>query len=210
MKTTTQILLAALAVSAATAHAVQPFTLTFDARPSGSAANLFAPIGLDIRFGVFAPRPDGDGIDIPGSEYWQTDTGTVLAENPATYNYGAAPSPTNALNAKDQAVLLLFDTPFYVTQFYAVLDNSTQGNLGPQTVAFYDAADTLLYSTSIDETVPGFTINTSGTPISGVSKIVLPNNAFYDNITVVPEPGAFASLTGGAGLLLALRRRRLA
>lgn len=209
MKTTTPILLAALAVSAAAAHAVQPFTLTFDTQPSGSAANLFAPIGLDIRFGVYAPSQDADGIDIPGSEHWQIDAGTVLAENPATYSYGAAPSPPNALNAKDQAVLLLFDAPLDVTQFHAVLDNSTFGNLGPQAVEFYDAADTLLHSTPIDETAPGYTISETAF-IPGVSKIVLPNNAFYDNITVVPEPSACASLLGSVGLLFSLRRRRMA
>lgn len=217
MKTIAPLLLAtaaALALSTGSALAdapFVPFTLTFDSLPSGSAANLFAPIGLDIRFGVIALDEDLDGIEIPGTGHWVIDPAApdVLAQNPALFSYGAAPSPGNALNAKDQAVLLLFGVPIDVTQFHAVLDNSPLGNLGSQNVEFYDAADTLLFSTAIDETMPGYVINTE-TFIPNVSKIVLPNNAFYDNVTVVPEPGAAVTLLGGLGLFISLRRRRSA
>lgn len=201
----------AFAVTAATAHAVAPFALNFDTLPSGTQANLFAPIGLDIQFGVYGPSLDGFGDPIPGTDHWIIDTTapTVLVEDPSSYVYGSAPSPTNALNAKEQTVLFLFDTPFDVTHFATVLDNSTLGALGPQNIEFYDASDTLLYSLPTNQSIPGFTVSYDGL-ITGVSKVVLPGSAFYDNVSVVPEPSAAASLLGGLGLLLGWHRRRRA
>ena len=208
---TATVALAATALSLGTAHAVGPFTLDFDSMPSGTQANLFAPIGLDIQFGVYGPSLDSFGDPIPGTDHWIIDTTapTVLVEDPSTYLYGSAPSPTNALNAKEQTVLFLFDSPFDVTHFSTVLDNSTLGALGPHNIEFYDASDTLLYSLPTDQGIPGFTASYDGL-IPGVSKVVLPGSAFYDNVSVVPEPGSLASLIGGAALLLSWRRRRLA
>ena len=211
MKATAKLLLTATALAAATvtAQAVGTFSLNFDSLPSGTQANLFAPIGLDIQFGVHVPSLDGFGDPIPGTEHWMID-GTapaVLAEDPTTLTYGFAPSPGNALNALDQTVLFLFDAPLDVTHFSTVLDNSTYGTPGTQNIEFYDSADTLLYSLPTNQGVAGFNASYDGL-IVGVSKVVLPGSAFYDNVNVVPEPGAAVSLLGGAAMLLGLRRRR--
>ncbi len=84
------------------------------------------------------------------------------------------------------------------------MDNDRFGTPG-LSVEFYDAVDTLLSRTPIDQTQPGFTFVTGA--IDNVSKIVLPAGAFYDNITAVPEPGTAAWLLGLGGLLLGRRRR---
>ena len=96
----------------------------------------------------------------------------------------------------------------YVLDFGAfsfVLDNSAFGTAFPVSVEFFDATDALLASYSIDQTVPGLAF-TSGA-LNGVSKVVLPGGAFYDNFAVVPEPSAFLSVLGGMGILLGFRRR---
>jgi hypothetical protein len=206
---TATVALAAAAVSTGTAQALGPFTLNFDSLPTGTQANLFAPIGLDIEFGVYGPSLDGFGDPILGTDHWSIDGSapSVLAESPLSYSRGTAPSPANALNALDQTVLFLFDAPIDVTHFSTVLDNSTFGNLGTQNIDFYDASDTLLFSLPTNQSTPGFNADYDGL-ISGVSKVVLPGNAFYDNVNVVPEPSAAVSLLGGFGLLLGWHRRR--
>ena len=109
-------------------------------------------------------------------------------------------------------MLFTFANPVNLAGFSAVLDNSTQGNLGTEQILFYDAADVLLGSINVTQNVPGF-IASSAAALTGVKKIVLPTTAFYDNVQLtpaggaVPEPG-LTVLTGMAALGLALRRRR--
>lgn len=208
MKTSHSLALALVALASVAPARASLFT--FDAGPSGSLANDFSQAGVTFQAGVFLPDTDTDGIDIPGTEKWHVD-GTapaVTVDDPSTFGRGVAPSPANALNALFQPVLVLFPTSTDITAFKATLDNDTFGDAG-LSVNFYDAADHLLASIPIDQTVAGFSF-TSGT-ITGLSKVVLPAGAFYDDVgfTAVPEIDGRA-LT--AGLLLAgvaiLRRRR--
>ena len=105
-------------------------------------------------------------------------------------------------------MLFVFSTPFTMTSFLATLDNSTNGDLDPASTAikFYDDNNNLLYTAPVDQSVSGYALNLG--PIGDVKTILLPGTAFYDNITVVPEPGSALSLVSGMMMLLSLRRRR--
>ena len=210
MNTTAKIILGtglALASLLPARAVVLPVFVNFDDLVSGSPVNAFAPGGSSAHFGMYVPLLDVNGDPIAGSEHWEPDLTAppVLAENPAAFGYGSAPSPTNALNALDGTVLISFDAPLDFGAFSFVLDNSAFGTAFPVSVEFFDATDALLASYSIDQTVPGLAF-TSGA-LNGVSKVVLPGGAFYDNFAVVPEPSAFLSVLGGMGILLGFRRR---
>ena len=210
MNTTCKIILGgglALAAVLPSRAALVPFSADFDGAPSGTPVNVLLPSGITFEFAQFVPDVDSFGDPILGTEHWEAQPGapSVLAENPAGFGYGAAPSPSNALNALDGAVLLTFSSPIDFSSFSTVLDNAVFGSLAPVSVDFFDSGNALLASYPIDETVPGL-VFTSGA-LNGVSKVVLPGGAFYDNVSVVPEPGAFVSVLGGMGILLGLRRR---
>lgn len=184
-------------------------TINFDTLPSGTAANAFAPSGWSFDFGMFAPDLDGFGDPIPGSAHWQVDPSfTVQAENPLNRNYGSAPSPDNALNGVDQTVLLSFSSPLSLHHFSVTLDNSIFGNLGIQSIDFYNTAHGLLFSLPVDETIKGYVATFDG-QILGVSTVAFPNNAYYDNLAVkAPDSGNSAALLliGLCGLRLMLPR----
>lgn len=199
-------LLGAAATGRATSQA--GFTLNFDG--PGSVAVSFTPSFVSIGYGKYEPLLDIDGDPIPGSEVWSIDVsgGSVPVLDPSTVGWGPAPSPGKALDARDGPVVLVFNTPFALGGFVAVLDNSTFGDLDPNSTAiqFYDENNVLLFSAPADQSVAGFTVNVGA--VGDVKTIVLPATAFYDNLTVVPEPGSAITLTMGAGMLLSLRRRR--
>ncbi len=211
MKLLKHCIQATVAITACFAQTSLAITLSFDGPPSGNAANTFAPVGWSFDFGIFAPSLDGFGDPIPSSDHWQIDTSapTVLAEDPTTRGYGAAPSPKNALNGVDQTILLTFSTPLNLLHFSTVFDDSSLGNLGPQSIDFYSATDTLLYSLPVDETVRKFVANFDGT-LPEVSKVVFPNNAYFDNLSLnVPDSGNTAVLVAmGLGCLAVGRAAR--
>jgi hypothetical protein len=201
---------AALIAAAATGKATGPvpFSLNFDG--PGSVAEAFTPSFVSIGYGQYAPLLDIDGDPIPGSEHWSIDTGagSVPVIDPSTVGFGVAPSPGNALDARDGAVLLVFSTPFTIGGFTATLDNSTLGDLDPASTAikFYDENNVLLFTAAVDQSVPGYTVDVGA--VGDVKTILLPATAFYDNVTVVPEPGSIALLVTGLGVLAGIRRRR--
>jgi hypothetical protein len=205
-----------LALLAATlfgaAAPAQAFTLDFEG--AGTTAQSFAPAGLTIGYGVYVPYLDGFGDPILGSEHWELDLSAppVPVGNPNDVGFGLAPSGVKALDARDGAVLLVFDAPVSFTGFSATLDNSTFGNLIATNVEFFGADNALLASVAVDQTIPG--VMASAGALSGVKTIVLAPTAFYDNIsftgfsaTPVPEPGS--ALVGVACLGLIAMRRRL-
>lgn len=189
--------------------------LNFDSIATGAPADD-AAVGLSLRFDLasYLPEYDAFGDPIPGSEAYRPDPepfDVVRATNPSAVGYGAAPSPSNALDALDQGVLLTFDTPLDLSLFSVTLDQSAFGFPGTFDIVFQDASGHALQLLPTQQSVPGFVASVTAT-ISGVSSIYLPGGAFYDNLgfTTVPEPSAL--LLGGlalAGLALRLVRRDL-
>jgi hypothetical protein len=182
------------------------FQLDFDG--PGAIADDFTPPFLTIGYGQFVPDFTGGGDPIPGTEHWELDLTAppVPVGDPDLVGFGPAPSGTKALDARDGTVLLVFSAPASFDRFTATLDNSSFGDLFGTNVEFYDAASQLLLSVPVNQSVPGERVDVG--PLAGVTTIVLPGNAFYDNIAAVPEPGTIVTLFGGAGALLGLRRRR--
>jgi hypothetical protein len=196
-------LLAALALAAAFPAGLlaQGHTFRFDHVASGSAANSALSGGVTVEPAFYAPSLDGDGNDIPGTEAWRTDTfaPAVTVDNPMTFDRGEAPSPSNALNALFQPVMLLFPTPEFVGLFRVTLDGDEFGSIVP--IEFYDSFETLIWSTTVDQSVSYLMVNeTPG--VAGVSKIVLPGGAFYDNIQIEAVPEADTQMLMLAGSLL--------
>jgi hypothetical protein len=207
-------LLAALALAAALPAGVlaQGSMFQFDHVASGSAANSALAGGVTVEPAFYAPSLDGDGNNIPGTEAWRTDTFAppVTVDNPMTFDRGEAPSPSNALNALFQPVMLLFPTPEFVGLFRVTLDGDEFGTSLP--IEFYDSFETLIWSTTVDQSVPYFGVSESP-GVAGVSKIVLPAGAFYDNIQIAAVPEADARMLMLAGSFILgvgawMRRRK--
>ena len=203
--------LALLLATAAIAIPAQATLFTFDNVVSGTEANGLSQAGVTFQPGIFTPDTDAFGSDIPGTEKWRADASSpaVTVDNPSLFGRGAAPSPNNALNALFQPVLVLFPTSTDITGFSATLDSDTFGD-AHLSVNFYDSNDNLLKSVAVDQTVAGFTFDSGA--LSGLSKVVLPAGAFYDNVgfTAVPEVDGRV-LTAGlllAGAALARRLRK--
>lgn len=200
-----------LAGSALTARA--DFALNFDNVASGSTANSAVPAGTGVSFfhGVLLPDEDEFGDPIPGTDKWRVDPTApdVTVNDPDTFGSGSAPSAPNALNALDQPVLTLFNVAFTLQTFSVTLDNDTFG-IRDAEILFYDPADVLLRSITIDQSQPGLIATTSD--VFNVSKIVLPGGAFYDNLnvtgTAVPEPSTWVLLTAGALATAGWRRMK--
>jgi hypothetical protein len=200
---------AALLGFTAGARAVESFHLNFDG--PGSTADDFAPAGLSIGYGQFVPFLDGDGDAIAGSEHWQIDPtwGAVPVIDPSLVGWGAAPSGSKALDARDGPVLFVFDVPFNLTYFSAVLDQSSLGEFSGADVLFFDVNNVLLGSIGGNQSTPGFLFE--GVNLGMVKTMLLPPTAFYDNIAAVPEASTLwwaASL--GAAMLLRRPRARVA
>jgi hypothetical protein len=188
--------------------------INFDGVPSGSPATSAVPPGSGITFVEAELTPDLDvfGDPIPGTDKWKPmETGAlpILASNPALVNYGSAPSPLNALDARNQQVLMLFSNPQDLASFSIKLDNSTFGTLGPVDLLFLNSAAQPIGSITLQQSIAGGSYSFG--PLAGVASIYLPAGAFYDDISAVPvpEPAAWISLLvgiSGLGVLTARRR----
>jgi len=208
----------AAAVALASTVSAASFSTNFDSQPAGSLASLFATANVAFHNGVRDTVLDSEGAEIAGSEQWQIDTASnatspLTVSNPSTQDYGAAPSGTNALNGLDQAILLVFTQAMDITGFSVTLDNSTFGNLFATNIEFVNGA-TVLATLPTEQFTAGFMV--TGGSAMGVTAIVLPAGAYYDDlafnyeVSAIPEPSSFAALAGLAGLALAASRRRRA
>jgi hypothetical protein len=90
--------------------------------------------------------------------------------------------------------------------FSVTLDNDTFGDPWIE-ILLLDAAGGLLGTLPTDQTVPGLVASFSG-PLPGISQILLPAGAFYDNLTVVVPEGDTALVGLGLAALAAWGWRR--
>jgi hypothetical protein len=195
----------ALAATMASGHAA---LYTFDSNAtvnnySGPALNSSVQIG----FGTMEEILDGEGSGT-GRDRWVFDSAPLdpITADPSLEGYGPSGSSLNTFN---QTVLISFDTAFNLTNFSIFMDGSTFGSTSY--VEFYDVNDNLISTLDAFGLIANYEV--IGSNINGVSKIVLPSGAFFDNMTLagsaVPEPGS-VTLAGLAALALATRRRRRA
>jgi hypothetical protein len=217
MKTT---LLRTLAIVLVAATAALPASaqiatlLDFDSVPSGTLASTFDTPNFSFHQAYSIKFLDVDGDPIAGTDHWAIDADSdaafpVTVENPLDYGYGAAPSGSNALQALWQPVVIKFDQTYNLTSFTATLDNSSYGNLW--TIDFINDTGTVS-SLTVDQSVSGWVAN--AIDIAGITGIVLPSGAFYDNIGInavaVPEPATYGLVAACAtlGYVIVLRRRK--
>lgn len=193
--------------------------INFDNVTTGSTATSAAPSGVEFFQAHFVNDLDVWGDEIANTAKWQIDADTdattpVTVENPALNGYGAAPSGTNALDARWQPVLMHFGAAQNLNSFSVTLDNSSFGDLFNSALYFLDANKAIIGQVSFDQTVLGLIVNLN-TPLAGVQDVVLSSGAFYDNFvyetassTSVPIPATFPLLITGLGLLSILRLRK--
>ena len=202
--------LLALGLLSTSMHAstVLNFDFSSDATPSVTGTALTGSLSVDY---TYLETLDDNGDPLPTPSFRPDPSApAIVVGNPSARGYGSS-STGNFLDAVDQGVLLSFSHAQDISSFSLVLDNSTLGTAFGTAVEFYSAADLLIGSIPIDQTIAGFSVNDTSL-FSNVSKVVLPAGAFYDNLSVTtvaaaPEPGR--AMLMGAGLAgMVLRRRR--
>lgn len=199
--------LTALALVAGTGHAATVFNFNTGTATTTTGDAFPAPVSITY---AYQETEDQYGDPLP-TPVWLTDpSAPALALNdPSTAGYGAAIDGL-ALDAVLSPVMFSFASAVNLTSFAVALDNSTLGTPFGTEIGFYDSSDTLLYSILVDQAASGFSVN-EALSLAGVSKVVLPSGAFYDNVsfgaTAVPEPSRtmFLGLTAVGALF---RRRR--
>ncbi len=209
----------ALALFVAVPASASVVNINFDNVTTGATATSAAPTGIEFYQAHYVNDLDASGDEIPNTTKWQIDTENnalfpVTVENPALNGYGAAPSGNNALDAREQPVLMHFDTAQNLDTFSVTLDNSSFGNLSQSALYFLDASKAIISQVSFDQTILGLIVNLS-TPLTGVQEILLSSGAFYDNISFsnnsvapVPLPAAFPLLISALSMLGVFGRRR--
>lgn len=203
----------------ASAAVVDVVSIDFENVATGATATSAAPSGIAFYQAYYINDLDAGGAEIPNTEKYRIDAENnalypVTLENPAVNDYGAAPSGTNAMDARSQAVLMHFDTVQNLNSFSVTLDNSPFGNPSQSALYFLDASKTIIGQVDFDQTIMGLIVNLS-TPLNGVQEILLSSGAFYDNISFsstsvapVPLPAAFPLLISALTMLGVFGRRR--
>lgn len=183
--------------------------LTFEGTDTFSVQVGTVQVPFSFHFGVLAEDDEGNALDYyiidPSSPSPLSGELPTSAYRPTPASPGA---PTgNALNAKDQLVILVFSTPVDLESLSVQLDDSTLApSNGP--IQFYSDSNSLITEISTSPEVRSATSQTTG-PVSGVKSVVFAPVGYLDNMNIagVPEPGSLL-MTGAAGLGLMLRRRR--
>jgi hypothetical protein len=183
---------------------------TFNADPLTATTGTPLPTTVAIDYAEWVTE-DGNGDPLP-VPYFGVDlsAGPVMASNPLDSGYGD-PIDGNALDGILSPVMFTFGQPLNIKGFMAILDDSPFGtpNGFGAAIEFYDSMDALIASISVNQEMPLFNATEPGA-IFGVSKIVLPSGAFYDNVgfTAIPEPSSMVAVGCilSSGLLLRNRR----
>ena len=202
---------AALLLSAAGA-AAQTVFLNFDSVASGTAASTFNTSFYSFHNAMWAPSTDEFGDAIPGSEHWQVDAASdasypLTVDTITDWETSAPYTDGNALNGQAQAIIVLFDKAYNLSNFSVTLDTDPYGF--NWTVDFVSGS-TITAQVAVDQSVPGY-VATLGS-VGNITGFVLPSSGYYDNLsftaTAVPEPSTWAAIAGAASLGLVLLHRR--
>jgi len=204
-KLLTFLAFASICASSHASNTLLSFGFASDATPNVTGDSLAGTVSAAYAY-IETLDSNGDPLALPSYRADLTAPAIAVGD-PSARGYGST-ILGNALDAVDQAVLFSFSTPQNLSSFAVTLDNSTLGTAFGTNVEFYSAADALLLSIPVDQTVSGFSVNQTFS-LYGVSKMVLPAGAFYDNLTVtaVPEPSRAMLLGLFAGVALFRRRR---
>ena len=200
----------ALAVGLTMAQPTLASTINFDTSTSGSNANSNSDalsLGITFDYAVFLPTYDVDGIAIPGSDHWQTDTTATPVTLTDGTTLGGAYSHANGLDAINQTVLMHFGHAFDVSSLSlnaSSYDGQSFGGLYNPRLEFLDISGNTVGSIAFSNLLLG----NLNTPLQGVSDVVLAGGALYNTISftasAVPVPGALwlfgSALAGFAGL----------
>ncbi|WP_397381639.1 PEP-CTERM sorting domain-containing protein [Prosthecobacter sp.] len=209
MKKILSIVALAAMCASSQAATVLSYSFTSDATPAVSGGSLVGTVSAAYAY-IETVDANGDPLSLPSFRPDLTAPAIAVGD-PSARGYGA-PISGNALDAVDQAVLFSFSAPQDISAFALTLDNSTLGTPFGTNVEFYDSLDALLYSILVDQTVSGFSVN-QALSLMGVSKVVLPSGAFYDNASLtvaasaVPEPSRVLLMGLFAGVAVFRRRR---
>lgn len=181
--------------------------LNFDALPAGTEANAALPSGYQVRTAVFDFSYDTFGYPIAGTQRWRPDPfgPQVFVDNPEIYGRGAAPSPSNAMEALFQPVLLTFEVTSELVHFAVTLDLDTFGDNGTLpgyediAVQFLSNDGVPIETIPVDQTTPGFSFEIVG-PLAGIREILFPAGAFYDDLEIrlIPDDPAGALIPEGS------------
>ena len=191
--------------------------------PLIAAASLLAlPALAQAQTINFDEVQDGTVINTTYSSLGVTFTGETAfsSEVQATTDNGAFAS--NALDATHGVVDMLFDPAKFAGGlssfgFFCLPDPAGFGSKSAS-VNFFDGNGALVYSSSGLDQTTNSSITFTSAVLSGVQKIVLPADAYYDDFSFraggapVPETGtavSFGLLLAAGGLVL-LGRKRLA
>jgi hypothetical protein len=213
-------LIAAAICTSSFATSASAFTINFDNIAAGANANtdqVAVANGVSFASGHLVDTLDAN-FNIIGT-HWAAYSMAVdniapdiFVGNPGTSGWGAAPSGTNAIDARWDQVLVQFANPTQLGSFSFNLDSSSYGNLQAQQVLFLDNyGNTLFTSPDYFQSATSFTQTfTSGLTVSAV---LLTAGKFYDNLTIanvapVPEPETYAMMLAGLGLLGFVGSRR--
>ncbi len=113
-------------------------------------------------------------------------------------------SGRNALDAWLSSTYVYVDPGVFTgpLSFGFTLDNNAFGDANAS-VRFYDANDVLVDEVALDQTVAGYRFRYTGS----FDHALLPSGAYYDDLSVVPEPASFVALAVGAVGLYRRHRR---
>ena len=200
------------------AASASQFTINFDLLSSGANANLDQVAidnGVSFASGHLADILDANDNVI--GQHWvaysmvndNTDP-SIFAQNSANLGWGAAPSGTNALDARFDQVLVQFANPTQLSSFSFNLDKTSYGNPQATNVLFLDQNGNIIFTSNDYFQASTTTFNQSFASSLTVSAVLLTSGKLYDNLTVaaVPEAESYAMFLTGLGILGFMSRRR--
>lgn len=186
---------------------------TFDASSLTTTTGDLLPTTVAINYAYLVDKDaNGDPLAVP---YFDVDPTAplVTASSPLLAGYGPD-IDGDALDGVLSPIMFTFAHPLDITGFRAMLDDSTYGTPAGfgTAIEFYTSFGALIGSIGIDQATASFEAIGAG-PFNGVSKMVLPSGAFYDNVefngvSSIPEPGSLVAVGCflSAGLFLRSRR----